>query len=1106
MTGKLSASAFNFDNIANWSKDEVTRRDTRGYSMLMVAAEAGKEDAVKQLINRGENLDFEVGGHTAASLAFTKGYHSVVLLLLKSNAKYPFNYRNEDASDELKAFVELSEGMHREVNNDSLRDNDEHFERTKKSLKQKFNDNPGVRHFYNTSNVSLGRPVVLSRFFKLYEFLLTCNIFLGVHEGISDINFNSTESETIRGMHGKYSLKIYNDAMETIMRNCKFGLDNRDDSAYSEFVRKLLVYLFEFPLIAIVLKIVAARREFEIIFDFNRDSVDFQDPSADSSTEGLFYFTGNIYIAAKDCLDPDKFFSVAGVLAHELCHFAMFLVFDNVAKPYRVSDTVLRRRFEEILKYCEKNQHRDKVIGWVYSSYELSMRHAELIVRVVHILALRGNFPLAFKSLRDYYEEICVPTMQNQLLDIQKKFDPNPKIEGAIKDVAILKNEMVIIQNEIKERETKKKEARERKRMKKEIKEKDKRKIKKFFIVFYVVVFAGIIFSEIPYSWSKLGENQRFIIETTIVDFHGVDLKFGELFANDSIVYKELSSWQIIQTLYISSNALSKVVNSSNHLIYLTFPNMTEGLKNHFVTLKVNFQGHNVALNEILTNFSVLNSLSVQQIRDVFDGKLNVSTPIKLNAKFYLERSWNEIKSEIPNLEENNSSKMRLLSSLAGEGKSIALTAMAIKIKQNSPTKWVQFVILRKYFKVLEEGEKIDFGQPHNFIQFLSEKFFNFDSLEREIFIELFKSGQVVFLWDGFNEILPAFNDSITKIIEKVLATNNFQYISSRPKYTSEIKQKFNIGHWEIAPLTHIEIREFLTKFILSENYDLNADEIRHNVDNNEDITPYLSPSQLSEIVKKRNKILYSVEAANDRLLSSPLLLKMITENFDLITFFNIYDIFDIFIYKKVESALQNGKGEQRDVLNKNNNYLNIMQVHQAYALKNEFLDFDEQFNLEIMKKISIVESHIISKVGIIEITSENNFTFSHQMYVEFLIAKFFIENIDNIDVERDNIDAETKVLLLFGILFMPDSEVIKSFLVAYLKTGKKIPKVFQYLIQNNCQLNWDDTSSELKAFFTFIKFFKSNYGINIFKIVNKEGKIWLNIFSAGFSLFESFF
>lgn len=1008
----------------------------------MIAAESGDEERVKNLIDEGVQLDIEVEGYTATSLAFERNNHNIVLALLKSNAKFPRNYCHERASDELKKFVKLSSRMHR-VLKSSNRD-------PEKFLKRKIHQNPNLRHFYSTENVSLAKAALLSGNLEIYELLLKYNIFFGAHERIDDLILSRGERIHVRDINTEYVHNIYSEEIIILLRNCKFGrgnsLNNKTSlNHYKTFTRNAFDYLFGFNLIAIILKIVAAAQDFKIIFDFARDSVEFLDPNSDEYTKGVFHFNDRIYIAAKDILNPENFYKITSVMAHEFCHYAMYLVYQNKAKPYLKNDKNAEKKFQAIYEECRENRHKNGIIENVFCYPDKDVHHAELIVCVVHIIALKRSENVLtqnFKSLHDFYRVKCMPQMEKELSKIKKKYDPH------------------------------------------------KRMIRKLMWIFLIFSIITSLFLYNPtYTWSELNETHKLKFMHANLVFHDVQLKIRDIFANDSIVFDLLSSEHIQHGLDENINGLSEAIkNHYNHHIHLSYLNMTEDLKKFFVSKPVNFQGQEIPLNEILRNFSILNSLSTNDIQNFLNGNLlKISKATEKDSKFFIDRSFmvEEVKSfgNQSKHEKGNEPKIFLLSNHAGEGKSIVMRNFAISLKKNYPRKWIQFIDLKDHLEIFKGSKGLQLNQSEALLNFLSSNLFSLNDLEKEIFSELFRSSEVIFLWDGIDEISPLWKNIILVLIETIKSTNNFQYISTRPYYAKEIEEKFSISSHKLVPLNKHERFEYITKFIAIEIFGLNADEFWHNYKDKKIVN-----KELQDVITKSQKILRYIENSNtqNRLISNPLLLRMIAEISSCKTFnvsrLNIYEIFDIFIREKLKRLYAKGEIVANDfsqILTKSNT--NILVMHQALALKQIFPNVNTSY-LQIMGNISKFSFEQISRLGILEIKSEEDFHFIHQTFAEFFVAQFIVGSIDKIDVIKNEDDSMLTAYLLSFILTAEELQVVKSFLISFLKIEKEIPKVFSFLKDQGVSLNFpmDDYFAAHNTYANLVKFFKINHNIDL--------------------------
>jgi Zn-dependent peptidase ImmA (M78 family) len=94
----------------------------------------------------------------------------------------------------------------------------------------------------------------------------------------------------------------------------------------------------------LILKIAAHCNDLNIVFDFERASVDQLDPTKDKTVCGTIYpVFAFIYIGAKGLLDEVQRFEVFGTIAHELCHFVM-----DRHLPKQLKALLLPRRSESV--------------------------------------------------------------------------------------------------------------------------------------------------------------------------------------------------------------------------------------------------------------------------------------------------------------------------------------------------------------------------------------------------------------------------------------------------------------------------------------------------------------------------------------------------------------------------------------------------------------------------------------------------------------------------------------------------------------------------------------------------------------------------------------
>lgn len=1099
------------------SDSEISQlKDNRNFNILMLASEAGHIEAVNNLIERGEEVNVEVDSDSAVNLAFSQGHHHIVLALLKANSKFPSNYQQEMASDELKAFVNLSTEIHERVDH-ILEDDQEELESVKNYIKEKINNYPNLRHFYDQKNNSLLKNAILCKTFAIYELLLTLNIFLGPHENMDEINEKLTIKQRKKFSEINYRLSpnFLTEPMMILLRNCKSGPDTpqKMQSEFIESIRKVFEYLFKIPGIAIILKIVAAAHNFKIIFDFNRDSVTFLDPSAEPFMNGLFYSSGKIYIAAKDMLDPSTALNTIGVISHELCHFAMFLVYDNDGKPYKRKDVKALNEFNEVTKACEKNKRREEIVESVFDDYDEEMHHAELIVRVVQMLALYfDKFDMlkarvrSFQTLFDFYARTNVPQMETELPKIEMKFNP---IKRAQRKAMIQK---------------------------------------RWIIGLTISIIIGIILSVLGFyfyynptiTYSDLTPAEKIKFNNSKVLFHGIDVKFGELFANNSNVFNLLSSEQIKNSLNDETEELSKAIELTlDPFIFLTWQNMSENLREKFLNYEVNFQGQTILLKNLTSTEKSLNILSSLEVRNIFNNNtLKISNPVEVKVKIYIERyfidenikviseelfeenlrvynksilssdNWkkpyydgvidvndSEVKSFETILEEVKTEKTFLLSSAAGDGKSTAFRNFALNLKEKFSTSWVQFVDLKKHSEAYKIGEKLNLTNFEEVSNFVANNLLNLNNFEREVFKELFTSGNAIFLFDGVDEISPLYKDFM---IDLTANMKNFQFVSTRPQYSQDFRKKLNIKAHKLIPFSKFDRFKFLVKITADKFLKIDEEKVFELMKPfyKENSTFFNSQTEFHLTISEKLKInqtivqdyffkiskgleIFEVTGKGDdtwfkdRSVSNPLLISMISElaseeNFKVEnSTFNSFDLYGIFIDKKF--GIVRGKGEilgkEYDKIAQRRQFA-ILDVHQAFALKlladnfqirsiRLFMEVLAQNNLaisdlRIMKSFKKFTNEEISIFGILQVNSEFDYDFAHRTFAEFFAAQFVIDNID--DTEFDSKDG--KMILILAQHFLIDGAnifpVVKSFLLKYIENNKKLSPFLHFWREQN--------------------------------------------------------
>ncbi|KAL7016081.1 hypothetical protein ACKWTF_016800 [Chironomus riparius] len=391
--------------------------DMRNYSLLLLAAEAGNTQFVKKLLNLEISSTSSDNAINAQELAWKGQLFDTLLVFLESNMTYPSSFDATKCPEEIKEFYKISLDFHKAI-----------YSKNEEKIIEIINKNPTLCHFYNYSNESAPRIALNCKYIDVYRLLLSHKIFLGRHETLDETweNFSKSERTILREIHFKHSIYLPEKYLNDLTTNSSVAHDDPNVKAKRDLIKYAFDVLNANPFTQIILMIVAASKNFQILFDFCRNSVHLLDPTANFKMKGLFYSSGRIYISAWLLMFQSTENQAFGTLAHELCHFAMKLVFKNKAKPYYRADRKAKERFENISSICFNKSGMEPIIDLVFGEYPEKQEHAELIVRVPHLLALYHDQPeklndvrLNFIELFEFYEQTVVPEIHKRLPRIE---------------------------------------------------------------------------------------------------------------------------------------------------------------------------------------------------------------------------------------------------------------------------------------------------------------------------------------------------------------------------------------------------------------------------------------------------------------------------------------------------------------------------------------------------------------------------------------------------------------------------------------------------------------------------------------------------------------
>jgi len=1035
---------------------------------LLVAAEMGNIFFVDFMLNGG--FSTEAHDTNAQTLAWNGKHFDIVLKLLKSNHTF-HGIDIHECPESIKEFIQVSHDLNESM---ILRD-------AAKVLEIVAN-NKEMKHFYNLDNESALAFALKNKLFDMYKLLISKNVRFGPHEKFSKIkdSMKQSDKEELREIHYEESKFLPDNHMHVLLSNSRLGHDTTDTEKKYEIIQKAFEILNENPFIQVILMIVAASRNFRIIFDFNCDSVELMDPTTNETTRGMFYSTGRIYIAVKKLLDERAKYDALGTLVHELCHYAVNVVYKNYAKPYVFGDDLKKSELEEILNYCKENSGKEEIIDLAHQCYPHHMQHAELIVRPPHLIMQYWNNSQKFKEIRmvfiklfDLFENRVISDMREALPSIETKAEcevqtKNRKIRN-LKLISLVGGLLSII------------------------------------VIISGVLVTRSIFYKPTYKFSTLSPSDKLKIVTAPIDYKNIRLEFRDLFQNPSKAAEKLTSDHI--SLKLIGN---KPLNLSDfHTFYLNgfinhnWKNLTQKLKQKILNSNFTFQNQNVKFGYF--NQSVLESLTSEQIIDILENKTYVvheqiisGTNMFIERKFFdemiyeiyfkymihvsgghirkdckysmrknetfedfyqkftsiglsiqteklIDLAYNEqyiacSDSDFQLTDVHNSSKVvdTLLShkslqldfdGVFKEARDKRIFILSAEEGAGKTETFQQFTLrIRSKFpswwiSYIDLKELIEIDPKFDDVKFILEKYsapeFRND-FERKIYSECINSGNAVLLWDGLDDIPHKFYNKFLNVIKAIWnETEIIQFISANPENSMSPMMMFSVKSYTFIPLDVIEQENFLKQFII--------------------------PFNGSKIPIIR-QIISSISTEYDSMIQ--LLLRMIAELMsngrDILGTEMRYEIFEKFLNMKIE-VLTESKFEKT---------INLKKYYQKIAFKivpKSFTFILNSQKLEIMKlDIPYNQTDEILRIRMLGKNESEKYEFVNKFSAEFFITQYLIENIYELN-ELDDSSIEELDLRLRAFCGAFENDRVMNLIDIFLNSQntKEKPQKFNSKISN---------------------------------------------------------
>jgi hypothetical protein len=398
----------------------------------------------------------------------------------------------------------------------------------------------------------------------------------------------------------------------------------------------------------------------------------------------------------------------------------------------------------------------------------------------------------------------------------------------------------------------------------------------------------------------------------------------------------------------------------------------------------------------------------------------------------------------------STSARIFILTDVAGMGKSTLLNYLARNIKKFHPSFWVMKVDLNDFTRELSEVASKDLKTPQKAIEFVSAKLMKLKlQFEKNLFKESCEStGNVVLLFDGFDEIASYYKDQVTELIKSLLKAKIEKFfIASRPEWSDYLERTFSQIKHALQPFGKVDQQHYLFNF-LKERVK-NADEMKLMI--------------IIQIILKL--MATSISDKDYKFTGVPLITKLVGEFFeakiseyfrasteDFKVFmerleketFNLIKLYDHFVEKKLQVYYEEKCGM---VLSKPSTHRSVKQLKQKIFENYETLavrqilktDFKKYFSSIAVKKLDEEELEDLVKVGLVY-QMNNQWKFAHQTYAEYGFKKFLDKNFD---------DENCAKFIVEVVLVDPSYQVIRTFMNFWIleKVNEKTCAVYQKLL-----------------------------------------------------------
>lgn len=969
----------------------------------------------------------------------------LIIKLLEANAAFPskaFDHQMEP-NGRLSRMIAARIDFHENVISNNL-----------EAVEKFVDENPKIKCAYDIFNQSALSAALQARSYDVYAFLRSQGFSTGIdgdHDCILE-KYSIYEKEELKLSNRKFFHTNDNSHIMELLSKSRlcFGSSQRHFKKIQEWY-ETLDFIAE---VQAIMRLIAASKKIDVVFDFNRETIDDMDPTQISDqflVHGrTIYSAGNIMIGAKG--DDEK---ILALIAHEFTHYAMHLVYEHHGKPFHASDDERKMELDVVIEKSKaiNENFGNRVISGVFYYSELCYAE-EIIVRVPELKALHIGEPVLlaeitekFEGLFEFFEQRTLPDVvrkipemiENDKLMARKHRENETFLESTRKQIfdqcqffsvvlmvaCFLLNYVMLSLYSYPEFSNKD--------FLNSVPDLSPRKICCFnstsefesfvshgnvfirtetpeIVVKHLVkttdnfktAFAkefGLQGVEASFAFIKTSEFFYFKNRHRILQaFHSSLKPKMIIFQDDDRAINATQFYNLLHELKLNSRIILiaesdfRLDNFKSFAINFELGDLTEGSQRSILNKSFKLHGNEVFLKDIIKieNCDISLKVIIKLTGFVIESE-NLTLP-----SYFIERRAYASDMYIEDIVRYlNDSKTVVLADDAGWGKSTYATYVAIEYQTRVPLSWTTFVELKLFTKAFTRDGDEDSIEINSW--FFSQKILNFKrELEHSLFEKYYKDQNVMFIFDGFDEISPNYKTFILKMLSAVKVSGNRMLITTRTYLADELVAKLKANSIKLGALRFYEQQDILVGIWMKASENVNVTELL---------------DEASHLLYKLRENLPATSPNGDREIF-PLQLVMLAEakidSDDDTWEIDMFSLYKVYVTGKIDIWNRKGPLAIQDNTKLQLSAFNILQIHEKIAVEYFFADksnskhslnrsIDDDIDIESLSFPVISDPlsvELILRIGLIKKSQDGNFLFIHQSFAEFFVAEFLVTNM----------------------------------------------------------------------------------------------------------------